>query len=243
MGAISLLDYYLGLSLLGPFRLDYEKEEETVARQIFAIIKEQIDQLAHTEGLFIREIVNQCLFNSDMSRTEIIETIINFYQNKLIFPNDSSRILPPFYLSEIEKDESEEEVEKPETPEEMSILFEEPSKIASEKPVTAWIIDLITSIQKSTVPDQLKEDILSRDIIFESQLQLRNNALTSNIYTESELENWLFSLSENGYSLKNSLKNPLNGVKFILSSTKNEFILSIAFSGENKFVCVMGLLS
>ena len=243
MEAISLLDYYLGLSLLGPFRLDYEKEEETAARQIFTIIKEQIDQLAHTEGLFIREIVNQCLFNSDMSRTEIIETIINFYQNKLIFPNDPSRILPPFYLGEIKKDESEEEVEKPETPEEMSIFLEKPSIIASEKPVTAWIIDLITSIQKSTVPDQLKEDILSRDLIFESHVQLRNNALTSNIYTESELENWLFSLSENGYSLKNSLKNPLNGVKFILSSTKNEFILSIAFSDENKFICVMGLLS
>ena len=243
MEAISLLDYYLGLSLLGPFRLDYEKEEETVVRQIFTIIKEQIDQLAHTEGLFIREIVNQCLFNSDMSRTEIIETLINFYQNKLIFPNDPSRILPPFYFSEIKKDESEEEAEKPETPEEMSILFKEPSIIASEKPVTAWIIDLITGIQKSTVPDQLKEDILSRDLIFESHVQLRNNALTSNIYTESELENWLFSLSENGYSLKNSLKNPLSGVKFILSSTKNEFIVSIAFSGDNKFICVMGLLS
>ena len=71
MEAISLLDYYLGLSLLGPFRLDYEKEEETVARQIFTIIKEQIDQLAHTEGLFIREIVNQCQLSINVYSTLI----------------------------------------------------------------------------------------------------------------------------------------------------------------------------
>ncbi|MCK4849408.1 MAG: ATP-binding protein, partial [Candidatus Heimdallarchaeota archaeon] len=48
MEALNLLDYYLGLSLLGPFRLDYQKEEKMEARQIFDIIKEQIDQLAYT---------------------------------------------------------------------------------------------------------------------------------------------------------------------------------------------------
>jgi hypothetical protein len=108
--------------------------------------------------------------------------------------------------------------------------------------VTAWIIDLITGIQENSVPDQLKEDILSRDLIFESQIKIRNNNLTTHFYSEVEIENWLLTLSEEGYTPQKYEKNPLDGVKFILSSMENEFILSIALNGDNKYICVMGSL-
>ena len=242
MEAIHLLDYYLGLSLLGPFRLDYQKEEKMQEKQIFNIIKEQIDQLAYTEGLFIREIVNESLFNSDKSRSEIIEIIIDFYRNKIILPNDPSRILPPFFDKNFRPNNLDEDFVKLGTPEKEDTIFEETSKITTEKTVTAWIIDLITGIQKNSVPDQLKEDILSRDLIFESQINLRSKTLKSNIYSELELENWLISLSEEGYTPQKYEKNPLNGLKFILSSMKNKLILSIALNSDNKFICVMGLL-
>jgi len=183
--------------------------------------------------------VDKCSFDSDKSRTEIIEIIINFYRSKLIFPNDPSRILPPFIENNFTDSKLEDDSEKSEAHEEMNIFAEETSKIAITKPVTAWIIDLITAIQKNSVPDELKEDILSRDLIFESQLKLRNNSLASKTYNESELENWLLSLSEEGYTPQKYLKNPLNGVKIILSSMKNKFILSIALNAENDFVCVM----
>ena len=239
---LDLLDNYLGLSLLGPFRLNYQKEEETEAKQFFTIVKEQINQFACTEGLFIREVVSQCLFNSDLSRSEIIERIIDFYRRKLIFPNDTTRTLPPINANNI-MDKADDIKEKRKAPEEKSIIFEEPSKISAEKPVTAWIIDLVTSIQENSVPSQLKKDILSRDLIFESNIQIRNNTLKANVYTESELENWLHSLSEGGYSLKSKSENPLSGVKIILSSIKNEIIITIALDGENGYICVMGLLS
>ena len=80
-------------------------------------------------------------------------------------------------------------------------------------------------------------------MIFESNIQLRNNALTSNIYTESELESWLHSLSEGGYSIKKKTENPLDGRKIVLSSINNEIIVSIALGEDDKFICVMGLLS
>ena len=93
-----LLDKYLGIALTTPLQINRERkiEENFPFNDLYIIIKEQMDQLADIEGLFVEEIVNQCILDSDYNYREIIEALLSLIEENIIFPADQNRKLPSF---------------------------------------------------------------------------------------------------------------------------------------------------
>ncbi|MEE9411378.1 MAG: ATP-binding protein, partial [Candidatus Heimdallarchaeota archaeon] len=96
--AKQLLDEYLGIALTTPLQinLNYRKENITSNLDLYEIIEKQLDQLATGEGLFVEEMVNQCILDSNYNHREITEGIISFLKEKILILVDQHRKLPTF---------------------------------------------------------------------------------------------------------------------------------------------------
>ena len=111
-----------------------------------------------------------------------------------------------------------------------------------EKLAIEWLEVISSEIIENQLPDKLKEDILVRNLIFESNVKLKGNITRNEVVTESELMNILKKFVKKGFSLEKQTDNPLNGVIVVLSSNTSRIIISIATYGENNFICVIGEL-
>ena len=233
--AITLLDNFIGLSLIGPVELNLDEIEKGLHPELVKIIKDQREQLASSEGLYSEEIVNKSLLDTDYSYLEVISALIDFYQNKFLILKDTSRNLPSFIITEDDKDfdaPTDEEIKD-------SIISREIDERSIE---IEWIDKIISEIKENKLPKQLKQDILVRNILFESDVKVRGNKTEILIFKEMELLDLLIKFSKMGYSLVKRTNNPLKGVKVILSLDNSEMIISIADYDDNNYLCVMGNL-
>ncbi|MHA2096828.1 MAG: hypothetical protein ACW98F_19605, partial [Candidatus Hodarchaeales archaeon] len=238
------LDQFLGLSLLGPLTLKIENEEQVEDNPLLQVIQEQSNQLANSEGLFIQEIVSHGFFSSKFKYIEIFESLLNLFREKIIIPQDPTRRLPSFEREEVSnahdissdyiKQDSQSIEDEEVTPRSLSL---QPSDMSED-----WVTPLVSEIQKNSLPNQLKEDILVRDIIFESNIKLKSNTPNTSIYSVSELVKSLSLLSKAGFKVIDKNINPLKGPKIIISSESAKLIVSIAMYEDNKFLCVIAQL-
>ena len=97
----------------------------------------------------------------------------------------------------------------------------------------------IASALSCDIPDTLKEDILIRDIIFESNIQIKRNTQNVNIYSETELLESLNLLSKAGFVPIRKVSNPLKGPKYIVSSGSAQLIVSVSTYTPGTFLCVI----
>jgi DNA helicase HerA-like ATPase len=235
---ISLLDRFLGMSLVGPVTLDINAVETNLYPHLLEIIKEQSEQLASSEGLYTKEILHHCLLDSDYSYLEIITSLIDLFREKILMPIDSNRRLPSFTIHREEKQEKGlEKVLENDIEQDIAI-----DKKNLEKLDIEWIEKLLSEIQENQLPEELKEDILVRNLIFESNVKLKGNTTKNEVVTEDELKNIIEKFVKFGFSLEKKTINPLSGVTVVLSSNNNSIIISIATYGENDFICVIGEL-
>ena len=252
--AFKLLDQHLGLSLMTPLQLNRAYKEEISHRTLYEIINAQMDQLSITEGLFVEEIVNQCLFDSEYSYREITEIIISFLQNGILVLIDPNRTLPPFVSQPLLIEEEELVVE------EATIHETEEEPVASQSQVATeeledsftdesldlggvdinWFIELISEIQPNPIPDSLKSDILERNLIFESESRIKATSTRVVTYSESELLRWASLMTQKGFMLHHKTKNPLNGIKISLRGELTTIISSIAKLKTEDYLVIMG---
>ncbi len=239
--AIEDLDNILGLSVLGPLALRIDTEEQVSDNPLLQVIQEQNNQLANTEGLFIKEIVNHGLFSSKFKYNEIFEQLIILFKKGILVPQDKNRKLPSFEKEEIavrqelEPDQKEDFFTKAfEVDPSLESTIDLPNEVLEN-----WIMPLISEIHENDIPDALKEDILIRDIIFESNIQIKRNTQSVNIYTKSELLESLKLLTKAGFIPNRKTTNPLKGPKYILSSGSANLIVSVSIYTPDTFLCVI----
>jgi len=235
------LDQYLGLSLLGPLAVKIDDEKQVLDNQLLQVIQEQSNQLATTEGLFIKEIVNHGLFSSKFKYMEIFENLLNLFKEEILVPQDISRRLP--ILNHVNSIEDAEILTNKVVPSKNQIS-DDLSTISSESTgiVEEWVSEMISEIQDTAIPDQLKGDILSRDIIFESNIKLKSSTPTINEYSETELTKSLELLSRAGFKVIKKDINPLRGPKYILSAESADLIVSISMYETERYLCVIAQL-
>jgi len=100
------------------------------------------------------------------------------------------------------------------------------------------MIDLIHLIQDSNVPIQLKEDILMRDVQFESNIKVKTESIQINIDSEEVLIQKLKKIFESGFIIDMKSKNPLKGFKITFSLANNRIIISIARYERDNYIIV-----
>jgi DNA helicase HerA-like ATPase len=246
---IKLLDYYTGLSLISPLQIDHLIDVEITNPALFQIIKEKEDQLASKEGLFVEEIVNQSLLDSDYSYREITQTIISYLEDKVLVPIDPDRKLPPLVSQDsfidIKKQKSEKEVIEESDEEAVTIeplllkdKEEEFSEIREED--INWFLELLPKIQINSLPDILKTDILERDLIFESSSRIKSQSVRTVTYSEPDLLRWASIMGQKGFVIQQTSSNPLNGVKIFLKSDFGTIITSITRSRNEDYLLIFG---
>ncbi|MHA2155696.1 MAG: ATP-binding protein [Candidatus Hodarchaeales archaeon] len=235
------LDQYFGLSLLGPLTIKIDDEKHVVDDQLLQVIQEQSNQLANTEGLFIKEIVNHGFFSSKFKYIEIFEQLLNLFREKVLVPQDFNRRLPILNGESLSKDD--------EIPIDGTLLSQEQeidelSKGSTQHTgiIDEWVTQMVSEIHDNSLPDQLKEDILVRDIIFESNIKLKDSTPNISIYSETELVKSLDLLSRAGFMINKKGVNPLRGPKYIISTERANLIVSISMYKEDTYLCVIAQL-
>ncbi len=205
------LDQFLGLSLLGPLKLKVDNEDEVKDNQLIQVIQEQSNQLASSEGLFIKEIVNHGFFSSKFKYIEIFENLLNLFTAKILVPQDPNRRLPILDGEDVSDEndiirESKKAFSQPLQGDEFHIesLSNQQDETSSE-----WVTNIVSEIYENNLPDQLKEDILIRDLIFESNIKLKDNTPNTSIYSKPELVKSLNLLSKAGFRINKKTSNPL----------------------------------
>ncbi|UCE12671.1 MAG: ATP-binding protein [Candidatus Heimdallarchaeota archaeon] len=250
--AIGLLDYHLGLSLITPIQINRAYKQEIPFPTLYKVISGQIDQLAITEGLFVEEIVNQCLFDSEYSYREITEAIIFYLREGILVLTDGNRTLPPFITHKPIIDLGSEEFEET-IPEELGIepaaadpTTEDLDFLSHEETEelididTNWFNELLIDIQTSPLPDSLKSDILERNLLFESASRIKVKSIRTITYSESELSRWARLMTSKGFTLHHKTTNPLNGVKVTLKTDLTTLVCSIAQLQTGDYLLIMG---
>ncbi len=238
------LDQFLGLSILGPLKLKTARENGMTDNQLVQVIQEQSNKLASSEGLFLKEIVNHGLLSSKFKYIEIFKNLLNLFRGDLLVPLDPNRRLPNFDANDVSdesaivteyKKSSLQSLQEDELPTES--LSSQADDTTSE-----WVTQIVAEIHESSLPDQLKEDILIRDIIFESNIKLKDNTPNTSVYSEPELVKSLNLLSKAGFKTITKATNPLKGPKFIISSGSAELVVSISLYNSHKYLCVIAQL-
>ncbi len=243
--AIEDLDQLLGLSLLGPLVINKEIESENYDNELLLVVQEQSNQLANSEGLFIKEIVNHGLFSSKFKYIEIFEKLLDLFKDKILVPQNSNRKLPSFdriIQSSEDRGVKADDDDPSHYVHEFDYHTEVPFQQNGEGTIE-WITQILLEVQENSIPEQLKEDILVRDIVFESNIKIKNNTPSINIYNEEELVESLALLSKAGFHPLKKATNPLKGPKIIISSGSAELIISISRFKSKGFLCVIAQLS
>ncbi|MFX0151561.1 MAG: hypothetical protein ACFFAJ_12315, partial [Candidatus Hodarchaeota archaeon] len=256
--ATRLLDHYLGLSMSSPLQINNSYTGEITHPIIYEIIHNQMDQLASFEGLFVEEIVNQCLLDSDYSYREIMATLIKFFKEGILIPQNPSRKMPSFIaqplltsLEEVQPQAQEvtELIQSEEIPYGEDLINKTKEGTLEvvgpelEKEDITWFNEILAEIQSNSLPDSLKEDILKRDLIFESNLRIKAKTIRIETYKESEIKLWANLMTKHGYVMEKKIKNPLNGMKIILHSDTIKIASSIALLKNGDYIVIFGEVS
>ncbi len=245
-----LLDKYLGLALTTPLQInpDYRTEKISSDIDIYEIIRRESDQLAIGEGLFIEEIVNQCILDSNYNYREIIEAIISFLQQCILILVDQKRLLPSLssqllFDDEKEKERGKEELEADQTQEipadtewkeDSERSFEEIEEVNIE-----WFTEILSEIAKTALPDSLKQDILERDIMFESEYRIKSSSIRTKVFSKPDLMRWAQLMTQKGFILQNKAKNPLSGLKITMKTDLTSIVGSIALLKNGDYLTVL----
>jgi DNA helicase HerA-like ATPase len=247
-----LLDKYLGIALTTPLQInrDYKIEENVHYDDLYMIIKEQMDQLADAEGLFVDEIVNQCILDSDYNYREIIEALVSLIEERIIFPADQERQLPSFSPHRVFADHEQipfvlDEQEEKELDPKDNILkiedlrddvFLEDQKL-NEIDIK-WFLDIIDEITESSIPDSLKEDILKRNLMFESNFRIKTTSIRTEVFSNSDMTRWAHLMIQKGFILQEKTRNPLNGFKLAMKADFATILGSFALLKDEKYIIV-----
>ncbi|MFX0183910.1 MAG: ATP-binding protein [Candidatus Hodarchaeota archaeon] len=238
--AIHLLDHYLGLSLTSSLQINESYEGDIAHPTLFEIINNQIDQLARSEGIFVEEIVNQCLLDSEYSYREITDALITFFKEEILIPKNPTRKTPSFVsqrlIPPLKEEIPSEDLLISETEE---VIQETETQELQEQDIT-WLIELLAEIHPSSLPDSLKEDILKRDFIFESDFRIKANTTRIETYNESDLKRWANLMTKNGFIMDTKIKNPLNGMKIILRAGNIKIASSIILLNSGDYLIIFG---
>ncbi len=250
--AKQLLDEYLGIALTTPLQinLNYRKENITSYSDLYEIIEKQLDQLATGEGIFVEEMVNQCILDSNYNHREITEGIISFLKDKILILVDQNRKLPPFssqLLYDVEEKIPEpEKIEETELDSIQSFSDEIEQKNHSNaisveltESNMKWFSDVIPEISESPLPDSLKQDILERDIMFESNCRIKTSSVRAEIFSMSDLTRWAELMTQRGFITQSKTKNPLNGIKIALKAEFTTIMCSIALLKNGDFLTIL----
>jgi len=250
--AKQLLDEYLGIALTTPLQinLNYRKENITSNLDLYEIIEKQLDQLATGEGLFVEEMVNQCILDSNYNHREITEGIISFLKEKILILVDQHRKLPTF-SSQLLYD-VEEKILEPEKIEETELdsiqSFSDEIEQKNHSDVISveltdsnmkWFSDIIPEISESPLPDSLKQDILERDIMFESNCRIKTSSVRAEIFSMSDLTRWAELMTQKGFIIQSKTSNPLNGIKIALKADFTTIMGSIALLKNGDFLTIL----
>ncbi|MFX0171022.1 MAG: ATP-binding protein [Candidatus Hodarchaeota archaeon] len=253
--ATRLLDHYLGLSMSSPLQINNSYTGEITHPIIYEIINKQMDQLASFEGLFVEEIVNQCLLDSDYSYREIMTTLIKFFKEGILIPKNPSRQMPPFITqplltSLVEEQPQDQEITELMKTEEITYgedLIDKTKEVTLEtiapeleKEDITWFNEILAEIQPKPLPDSLKEDIIKRDLIFESSFRIKANTIRIETYKESELKLWANLMTKNGFVMDKKIRNPLNGMKIVLRADSIKIVSSIALLKNGDYIIIFG---
>ncbi|MHA2304972.1 MAG: ATP-binding protein, partial [Candidatus Hodarchaeales archaeon] len=247
-----LLDKYLGIALTTPLQInrDHKIEENVPYNDLYMIIKEQLDQLADAEGLFVDEIVNQCILDSDYNYREIIEALVSFIEEKIIFPADQKRKLPSFSPHHVFADHEQipfvlDEQEEKELDQKDNILKIEDLKddvFLEDQELNEidirWFLDIIDEITESSLPDSLKEDILERNLLFESNFRIKTTSIRTEIFSYSDMTRWAHLMIQKGFILQEKTRNPLNGFKLAMKADFSTILGSFALLKDEKYIIV-----
>jgi len=228
-----LLDQHLGLAILTPLKLHDGFHEESIHSDLYDLILKELSQLATTEGVFLEEIVNICLLNSEYNYREILEAIARMFMEGIFVLTNKNRRLPMMSSKLIEphldfpsyglvqKEEAEPCIDQ--------LLGADPE----------WFEQLITSIKPNPLQTEVKMDILKRDLIFESNYRINANTLRIEIYSLAELQKWARIMDKKGFTIREMKKNPINGQKITFHSGEELIICSIAFHTDEDYIFVI----
>ncbi len=245
-----LLDKYLGIALTTPLQINRDRkiEEDYTYYDLYIIIKEQLDQLADIEGLFVEEIVNQSILESDYNYREIFEALVILIVEKIIFPADQKRLLPSFSSHPFNADHDlfplnvDEQEEKEIDIADYILKTENDDVILENQELDEikikWFLDIISEITESHLPDSLKEGILERNIMFESNFRIKTTSVRTENFSYSELTRWALLMTQKGFILQEKKPNPLNGLKLAMKADFTMIICSFALLKDGKYIVV-----
>ncbi|MHA1330460.1 MAG: ATP-binding protein, partial [Candidatus Hodarchaeales archaeon] len=240
-----LLDKYLGLALLGPLQINRGYNGEIPHKTIFDNISKLFDQLSTSEGIYTEEIVDTCLFNSNYNYHEILEGIIVLLQKKILIPLSSNRPFPwllkeKIPISDYIPDEKFTNI----ITDNSDIEIIEPRDAITKKGITdkpfGWLQDVIKSVHENPIPDNLKVDILKRDLIFESKYRIRNDSIRIETLNLDDLEQWAEIMLKRGFNMIEQVKNPLNGPKITFSSEDAIILCSLSLLSDSTYLVIIG---
>ena len=102
-----------------------------------------------------------------------------------------------------------------------------------------WFSDVIPEISESPLPDSLKQDILERDIMFESNCRIKTSSVRAEIFSMSDLTRWAELMTQRGFITQSKTKNPLNGIKIALKAEFTTIMCSIALLKNGDFLTIL----
>ncbi len=249
--AVNLLDTHVGLSLTTPLQINEVFAGDVPHPILFDIINDKMNQLSSFEGIFVEEIVNQCLLDSDYNYKEILKTIITYLHEGILILKNPNRFLPHFESVPVVSPETLTKIPESSSPEDLQDTISQDEvdylpKVDLDTDLEgindhdiAWFTEIIPEINLSPLPDSIKEDILERDLAFESDVRLKTGSLRTETYEESELLEWAKVVTQKQFSLVQKSKNPLNGLKIILSSDLAKIACSISKLKDGDYLLVL----
>lgn len=240
--AIKILDYFMGFSLLSPLRLNPIPPEMEFS-DLLEIIGSQMERVAKSEGLFLEEIVNQCLLDSEYNLKEIIQAVLFFLQNGTLILHNRARTLPPFTDTSKSEDLAEYSPFEDIKVEKESFFEKTPTSDLSEKNEALhieWLSAVIEKVTPTALPDNLVPDILQRDLIFESELRIKTHSTRVETLSKADLDKWARIMDNNGFILTQQNGNPLNGIKMIFESETTKVACSLARMKDGDYLLILG---
>lgn len=241
---IRLLDHFMGFSLLISLRTT-PPPSEIGFPDLLTIIGTQMERVAKSEGIFVKEIVNQCLLDSEYNLREIMEAILMFIQQGILVPQDKNRILPPFTETLQFRDLAEPHSIKEDSVDTKTFADEilgVTSGFIEEGRGTdiEWLPAILETITHSPLADSLKSDILERDLIFESDLRLKMHSTRAETLSKVDLERWARVMVNKGFVLVQQTINPLNGIKIVFESETTKIACSLAVLKNGDYLLILG---
>ncbi|NHJ00634.1 MAG: ATP-binding protein [Candidatus Heimdallarchaeota archaeon] len=235
-----LLDQFLGLSLQTPLVLNSEFKDVQSYPIVLNIITNLSEQLAQSEGIFLEEIVNQCLLDSEYNYREIAEILISLLEEKALILADSSRKVPPVSTREDLMFIGTSETEEIKVELNNDVVDAQNLDEIDTHEQELRIKDIFSECQVHSLSAGLKRDILTRDFIFESKVQVKTETTKTEVLSKTDLLKWIKKILEKGFVLHEVLENPLKGKKLLFRSEYGAAALSIALISDDEFIIIFG---